>query len=69
MKVFYATFGCGNILGDHILKVVAYDEAHAREQLHHSRLLQSCVAFIYDEAKGLELIAQYGYTVINGKFV
>lgn len=69
MKVFYATFGCGSILGNHILKVMAYDEGHAREQLHESRLLTSCIAFIYEEAKGLELIKEYGYAVINGRMI
>ena len=68
MKVFYATFGCGTLLGDHIIKVIAADEADAREILHRSNLLQSCVAFIYDEAQGLSLIERYGFTVINGKF-
>lgn len=48
---------------------MAYDEGHAREQLHESRLLTSCIAFIYEEAKGLELIKEYGYTVINGRMI
>ena len=69
MKVFYATFGCGSVLANHILKITAYDEAHAREQLHESRLLEYCIAFVYDEAKGLELITKYQYTVINGKLI
>ena len=67
MKIFYATFGCGFILGNHILKVVAEDEMQAREILNDSRLLQTCVAFVYDEEQGFGLIAKYGYTVIEGK--
>lgn len=66
MNIFYATFGSGYILRDHILKVHAIDESHAREQLNNSKLLQTCVAFIYDETEGLKLIERYGYTVING---
>lgn len=69
MKVFYATFGCGSVLADHILKIVAYDEGHARAQLHESRLLTSCISFIYDEPKGLELIEKYEYKVIEGKTI
>ena len=67
MKIFYATFGCGFILGNHILKVVAHDEHEAREILNDSRLLQTCVAFIYDQEQGERIIAEYGYTVIEGK--
>jgi len=67
MKVFYATFGWRSILGNHILKVFAIDESEAREILHRSRLLQSCVAFIYAEDEGLALIQRFGYTVIEGK--
>ena len=67
MKVFYATFGWRSILGNHILKVIAEDEFDAREQLNRSRLLQSCISFIYDEERGLDLIQKYGYTVIEGK--
>ena len=69
MKVFYATFGCGSVLANHILKVTAYDEAHARKQLHESRLLESCIAFVYDETKGLGLVTKYQYTVIDGKLI
>lgn len=66
MNTYYATFGCGGLLRNHIIKVTAVDESDAREQLHSSRLLQSCIAFIYDETKGESLIEQYGYTVIEG---
>jgi hypothetical protein len=66
MNTFYATFGCGGLLRNHIIKVIAEDEAHAREQLHTSRLLQSCVAFIYGQQKGEMLIQQFKLTVIEG---
>ena len=69
MKVFYATFGCGNVLGNHILKLVGHDEAHVREQLNESHLLTTCIAFIYEEEKGLEIIEKWKYTVINGKLI
>ena len=67
MKVFYATFGFGHILGKHILKVYAHDEYEAREILDRAKLLQTCVAFIYDKAQGERIIAEYGNIVIEGK--
>lgn len=67
MKIFYATFCSGGLLGDHIIRIIANEEWEAREQLHRSRLLTNCIAFIYDEAKGLELIEKFGYTVIEGR--
>ena len=61
-RIRYATFGLGTPMKNYILRFKTGDDGSSYNALGP---LFNGISTTYDEAKGLELIAQYNYKVID----